>query len=207
MEGRKQFTFYRSFYNAVKKIPPEHQLEFLLLIIRYALDHVEPKRIRRVLASEFELAKPNLDSAWRKAMAGSIGGKISKRGCAENKQTHEKISKIKNKDKIEIENETETKVFADFWNRYPVQIGKEAAEAAWVSVCEEHDSIMICDRLEDWISSISWRLENGRFIPKAAKWLEEKWFLQQPPRSIPNGATGSLGKAELEAIQRLLEEP
>ena len=204
MEGRNQFTFYRSFYEAVMKLRRPKQLAVLLAIVEFGLDGKEPEGLDDNQMGYFIMARPNLSSARRKAVGGAAGGRISRYPLLEKESKKEK----KDEKKVEKENdaEAEAKGFAAFWARYPVHIGKAAAQAAWVSVCEQHGEECIFSGLEAWLTSKSWALEDGRFIPKAEKWLKETWFLQEPAQELPKGASGKLGQAELEAIQRLLKE-
>ena len=55
-----------------------------------------------------------------------------------------------------------------------------------------------------WKRSRNWRAEDGRYIPRADRFLDEKHYLEIPKGTVPMGATGHLGKAELEAIERLM---
>ncbi len=64
---RGQFTFYASFYDAVKQLPKSHRYEALSAIIRYGLDGEEPEKLSGAAASVFAMARPNLDSARMKA--------------------------------------------------------------------------------------------------------------------------------------------
>ena len=204
MEHRKQFTFYRSFYEAVMKLPKVRRLDMLLYIIRYGLDGVAPGPMTSQQEGQFKLIKPVLDTGRRKAKDGAIGGKISKRGPAK------KISKKEIEIEKEIDIETETKGedegFRQFWDRYPLKVGQAEARSAWGRVCEKIDIVSVLSSLEMWIRSEEWGLENGRFIPKPGKWLREGWYERRPRQAVPTGATGQLGEAELEAIQRMLKE-
>lgn len=205
---REQFTFYRSFYEAVKRLPKRKRMAFVMAIVEYGLDHVEPTGLDDTQYGFFLLTKPVLDSAWRKAKSGAIGGKTSVRGPAK------KISKgeIEKEVEIEVEKEIEKEIethaenegFAAFWGRYPVQMGREAAEAEWMRVRDKEDFIL--SSLEDWKNCRQWQEDCGRFIPRADKWLRERWWEQKPAGVIPKGASGVLGKAELEAINRLFDE-
>ena len=208
MEGRNQFTFYRSFYEAVLKLPKSRQLGMFFAIARYGLDMEEPEGLNAQQEGQFRLIRPVLRTAWRKAMAGALGGRKSKRGAAEkiSKGEQEKEIEIETEIEIESESEGEREAFDRFWARYPVQIGQTAALHAWQSVTEKHDIALILSRLEIWRRSKEWAREDGRFIPKPEKWLAEEWFLRSPPTTVPLGATGELGQAELEAIQKLLRD-
>ena len=72
MERRKQFTFYRSYYDAIKALPRREQTEVVLALCAYGLDK-EERMLSGTAAAIFTLIKPTLDAAWRKAEGGSKG--------------------------------------------------------------------------------------------------------------------------------------
>ena len=74
---REQFTFYRSFLRACEQLPPKQRAEFLSAVIYYALDETEPDGISNVAKATFEVVRPILDKARRKAKAGKTGGEAS----------------------------------------------------------------------------------------------------------------------------------
>lgn len=80
---RKQFTFYRSYFEAVVDLPKREQLSLLLAICEYALDGKEPS-LTGAARGMFRLIQPTLDSSAAKAEIGKQGG--SKRQ-ANGKQT------------------------------------------------------------------------------------------------------------------------
>ena len=57
---RNQFTFYRSYYEALKHLPKRDQTSVLLALIGYALDEQEPS-LSGVALSVFTLIRPTLD--------------------------------------------------------------------------------------------------------------------------------------------------
>lgn len=195
---RNQFTFYRSFYEAVMRLPKCRQATMVMAIVEYALNGVEPVGLSTQQLGQFLLIKPILNTANKKAISGSAGGKISRRGCAE------KISKKEKEVEIEVEIEDEQEGFAQFWGMYPKKIGKEEAAEAWAGVREEKEKIF--SSLALWCRYDGWREQGGRFVPKPAKWLKERWWEQDPPGVIPVGASGVLGKAELEALAEMMGE-
>lgn len=71
--NRNQFTFYRSFYDAVKVLPKKDQTAVILAICAYALDNEEPK-LTGTAAAIFTLVRPMLDSSRKKAESGKRGG-------------------------------------------------------------------------------------------------------------------------------------
>ena len=63
---RDQFTFYRSYYEALKHLPKRDQTAVLMAVIGYALDEQEPN-LSGVPLSVFTLIRPTLDSGRNKA--------------------------------------------------------------------------------------------------------------------------------------------
>ena len=92
MESRNQFTFYRSFWDAVLDLPEEDKLVVLQAIIQYALDGEVPEQLSSYRSSCFKLCKPTLDTARKKAKAMKA----------------ERAKKSGQDQEIEIENEIET---------------------------------------------------------------------------------------------------
>lgn len=79
-EARSQFTFYRSFFEAVFKIKNKAaRAEAYDAICKYALfnDAPDVDKMSDAAAIAFMLIKPNLDASRRKAKSGKSGG-ISK---------------------------------------------------------------------------------------------------------------------------------
>ncbi len=175
----------------------------------YALDGIEPELTDKKQKAAFILTKPVLDAGRKKALAGQLGGNKPK---AKSKQTESKGEIEKEKEnETEIENEIETETeddslypagFLEFWNLYPVKLGKDTALAAWKR-CRP-DPKEVCDGVKQWLQTKQWTKEQGRFIPRAAKFIEERHDRHLPGDHIPKGATGVLGKAELEAIESIM---
>lgn len=123
---------------------------------------------------------------------------------------------------VEIENEIENEIekesllhsgsvplvcvreeFDFFWDAYPLKLGKKQAWLVWKKDEPELEQVM--SALARWKRSKKWQAEEGRYIPRANKFLEEKHYEQPPMDTVPMGASGYLGKAELEAIERLMD--
>ena len=143
-------------------------------------------------------------------------------GCAQD-TVKEKENEIEVEDEVEVEIEIEKELekeslthmgsvplrcvrdeFDFFWEKYPLKLAKKQAWFAWKK--DEPDLDTVITALERWKKSRKWQAEEGRFIPRADKFLEEKHYLQPPKAPIPTGASGHLGQAELEAIERLMNE-
>ncbi len=103
--------------------------------------------------------------------------------------------------------------FTAFWASYPNKVDREDAWEEWRKLNPDAETVKaIMAGLEGWKKSRKWLDDNGEFVPAAAKWLNKKrWtFVPQPAetgkKDVPLGASGVLGPAELEAIQRVLRE-
>lgn len=97
MEERSTFQFFRSFYDAARKIPDkEMQADFLLAICEYALNGTPPEETG-IISALFELVKPNLDTSRKRAQAGRVGGEAKRSNTEANaKQNEAKPSKVQN---------------------------------------------------------------------------------------------------------------
>lgn len=84
--ARDSFVFYRSFFEAIKRMPIEVQTEVYPALIEYALDGKEPKGLSDIAQGVFILVKPNIDaSIARKENGkkfGKLGGRPPKKGKA-----------------------------------------------------------------------------------------------------------------------------
>ena len=182
----------------------------------------------------FKLIKPVLDAARKKSNGAMNSQEKQKKQKEEKTLAAQQISDAPKQDgdritagcpqdavkekEVEIENEiekeslytdgvcvnrdTDTDRFERFWNLYPNKLGKQKAWEAWQMEKPDLDKLVVA--LECWKNSRQWRQDNGRFIPKAENFLKEKYVLQVPDGAVPRGASGYLGQAELEAIERLM---
>jgi DNA replication protein DnaD len=111
MDNRSQFTFYRSFWEAVKSLPKKDRLPVLEAIISYALDGDIPSSLSQSQNAFFLLVKPNLDASRKKAASGKQGGSKTKANGSKTqaKKEREKEGEIEkeNEEEIEIEKEYE----------------------------------------------------------------------------------------------------
>lgn len=96
--------------------------------------------------------------------------------------------------------------FDRFWSLYPKKIDKQGALRAFKKV--DVDIEVIIKALENHKRSLQWTKDGGQFIPHPTTWLNQRrWEAELPEdNSIPKGASGKLGAAELEAIQRMFKE-
>ncbi len=240
MERRKQFTFYRSYFEAIQELGKNDKTAVLLAVCAYALDGTEPK-LCGPASAVFKVIRPTLDAGRRKAMGGMAAssrkdegksdGEVppsgekkaassredaAKMGASMRKDTANKKKKEGEKE-IEIENECyspyplewQEERFAAFLEAYPRKTGRMEARDEWMRLWPDQTTVdKIMGGLTEWKRTESWKREGGRYVPSASKWLfDRRWeWCPAAEQAYPSGASGELGQAELEAIQRVLAD-
>lgn len=72
---KDSFVFYKSFYDAIKQIPEEYQLELYNAILQYSLEGIEPSDLSNIANAMFTLIKPNIDSSQSRYESSVENGK------------------------------------------------------------------------------------------------------------------------------------
>ncbi len=106
---RAQFTFYRSYYEAIQNLPKREQTAVLLAVCAYALDNKEPK-LSGMANAIFTLIRPTLDTGRKKALSGKKGGESGKQ-TASKPQANGKQTVIEKEGEIEKEVEIENECY------------------------------------------------------------------------------------------------
>lgn len=138
--------FYRSFYEAVKGLPPEQFKACVSAIMDYALDEIEPET-DGIEKTVYLMAKPQIDANNKRYQNGTKGGrpkiKPEPRGnqTVTNNEPKSEINKPKEKEKDNVKEKEKEKSsyedqkkntaeslsadvcplyrFDEFWNSYP----------------------------------------------------------------------------------------
>jgi len=208
-EGRQQFTFYRSFWEAFKGLPKKDRLPILEAIIEYALDEKPPSGLNQTQGAFFSLVKPTLDASRKKAESGKQGGSKPK---ANGKQTAREKEREKEKEN-EIEGEKEKnhplsdELFFLFWDNYPA-VGRENREEAqgdWEALeMDEARMRQVLAILDAWKASKRWTEDGGAYIPNMSNFLDPKrQYIHAAPFS-PKGEERKLDADEINAIRRMM---
>ena len=72
---RDSVVFYRSFYEAVKNLPPEEFKESMQAILDYSFDGKPPGTQGSIAHTVFTLVKPQIDANIQRYENGKKGGK------------------------------------------------------------------------------------------------------------------------------------
>lgn len=151
MEKRKQFTFYRSYFEAVMDLEKNDQAAVLMAVCAYALDGSEPK-LSGPVSAVFKVIRPTLDAGRRKALgamaacsrkdagkaaaAGSPGEEGNPQGAGEDTgrmdagAREETANKKKKEEEGEKEKEIEIEIENECYSPCP-QPGRDDAFAAF----------------------------------------------------------------------------
>lgn len=212
-EPRNQFTFYRSYFDAIAALPKKEQAAIILAVCDYALYEREPEKLSPVGKTCFALIRPTLDSGRKKAASGKQGGKTPKQSAskpeAKGKQSAREKEREREKEK-EVERENECKGFAaeanfeEFFSAYPRKSYEDEAREAWAAL-DPDDLPAVMASLDRWKTSEEWTADGGRYIPCAAKWLGKGLWRDTPP-SAAALKQRELSADELEAIRRMAAE-
>lgn len=178
---RGQFTFFRSYWEALQTLPKKERLAAYEAICDYALNGNE-QEISGSAATAFILIKPTLDSGRKKAASGKHGGENGKgikkqtesKPKAKAKQPKREKEREEEKER-EIENECYARdAFETFWKAYPRKVGKDAARRAFAKVKVPVETLVAA--VEAQKASPQWTKDNGQFIPNPATWLNQgRW--------------------------------
>lgn len=178
---RGQFTFFRSYWEALQTLPKKERLAAYEAICDYALNGTE-QEMTGSAATAFILIKPTLDSGRKKAASGKHGGENGKgikkqtesKPKAKAKQPKREKEREEEKER-EIENECYARdAFETFWKAYPRKVGKDAARRAFAKVKVPVETLVAA--VEAQKSSPQWTKDNGQFIPNPATWLNQgRW--------------------------------
>ena len=233
MDNRKQFTFYLSIYESACRIKNKAaRADFYDAVCKYALTGEEPNldKLTDAAAVGFISVKPNLEASRKKAKSGKSGGSAKQTASKPQANAKQTASEEEGEGEYEYEYEGEYEKesllsssataaednkaaaatpagFDLFWEKYPNKVCMRDAVDAWNDIClNENTPALILAGLDRWNNSLEWEKENGRYVPRPARWLSELRWQEHPKEKVCMGATGKLGDAELEAIQRLLKE-
>ena len=232
MDARGQFTFYRSFWDAIRCLPKKDKLPILEAIISYALDGTEPTGLTQSQTALFSLIRPNLDASRKKAKSGKSGGSAKQtpskqeasakqtesKPLSPDKQTaSEKENENEKENEVEIEEEKEKKhpalicdgkCFTSFFDAYPNKRKRDDAWEKWKTLNPDHATVdQIMSAVAAWKQSTQWTEDGGRFIPLAVNFLSDSGYWLTPPAASPAAGTPrQLDEDEVAAIQRMLQE-
>ena len=170
---RDQFTFYRSFWEALKVLPKKDQLPVVTAICTYVFEG-ESKPLTGQASASFLLVKPILDKASKKAANGKRGGSKPK---ANRKQTESNIEgEIEVEGEVEREEENEN---VDEVRAYCQERNNGVDPESFVAFYASKGWKIGQSPMKDWKQAvITWekrRKQEGKEKPTAQSMNDETW--------------------------------
>lgn len=165
---REQFTFYRSYYEALKSLPQKDIAKVVMAICSYALDE-EPPSLSGVPLSVFTLIRPTLDSGRKKAENRQNKTKTKQ------EQTKNKTEQKRKEDEgeKEVESESEGEKEKDTSLSIPPLLSEERPPLHEKSkrfvppsvedvaeYCRDRGNSIDPERFVDFYASKGWRIGN-----------------------------------------------
>ena len=161
---RDSFIFYRSFFEAIKKIEnAKDKANAYDAICELALNGNEIK-LSGIADIIFPLIKPQIVANNKRYLNGC---KEKQTGKAKPKQNASKHKANENENVNENDNENvNDKWFAEFWGLYPKKLDKKKAKMKFDKICKnERVFKVIIAGLKKQMKSEQWTKDNGQFIP------------------------------------------
>lgn len=165
---REQFTFYRSYYDALKNLPEKERAKVLFAILEYALDEQEQNKLEGVCAACFLLIRPTLDSGRIKAANRKNKTKTNEEqneNKAETKSEQNRKEKEKERER-EVEKEREVEVERENDSsppKAPVAARRFTPPTVEdvAAYCRERGSNVDAQRFVDFYASKGWKVGNA----------------------------------------------
>ena len=216
---RGQFTFYRSFWDAIRRLKKaEDRLSALEAICAYALDG-EERPMTDTAEAMFILIRPNLDTAEKRAQAGQTTNKAkSKTEQTENKaetkgeQTPKEKEKEKEKE-IEIEKESYIGASASEASANVIDlpltdgtsyIVTEAQRTEWEGLYPAVDVLQELRKMKGWLlANPSNRKTKNRILRFINGWLAKEQ--DKGPRAKPQGVTQGATQEEMDRLDKAIK--
>lgn len=127
---RDQFTFYRSYYEALKHLPKRDRADVLMAVIGYALDEEIPK-LSGVPLSVFTLIRPTLDSGRNKAKNRLNKQKTNQEQTGTKQEQNGKEGESEREVEKELEREVESECEGEGENDSSLPLPPSRAPGRW----------------------------------------------------------------------------
>jgi hypothetical protein len=83
--------------------------------------------------------------------------------------------------------------FENVWSAYPRKVDQDSARGEWERLAPDADLRReMLAAIARWTVDEAWRRENGRYIPKLAKWLRQKRWTDVPGTAAPPPAVATV---------------
>ena len=123
-EARNQFTFYKSYFDAIQDLKKKDQSDLILALCAYAIYETPPEGLSTAASVAFKLIKPTIDAGRKKAKNGSIGGQANGKQNGSKTETKPKQGESPSEKEKEKEGEEEKEVESESYAHARKQRGE-----------------------------------------------------------------------------------
>lgn len=190
MSERKSLLLYTEFWEEFQLLTDEEagQVIKALFLVEQGENPAPPTGAAGVLFSVLKRVLTKDQEKYRAVCErnrenGKKGGRPRKEQVSSRLQKPKKADKEKDKEKDKDKEQLPPltppgeEAFERFWDAYPKKTSKAKAREAWLRLKPDEElTEKILKGLEESKSWENWKVENGRYIPAPAHWLEnERW--------------------------------
>lgn len=167
---RDSVVFYRSFYDAIKNIPKDNQLEVYNAIMDYSMYGVDPD-ITGIALALFLAFKPQIDANNERYVNGTKGGRPKKEKpmvfkdgenkkpmVSENLETEKPNEKENVKEKENIKENIKRKIFQaptmEDVRKYCVERGNKVDPQSFIDFYESKGWMIGKNHMKDWKAAV-----------------------------------------------------
>ena len=195
------FMMYRDYIEYFSYLSKAVKADLLDAIFAYVFKGEGPSSLSPVASLAFAIVRNNVDRDLEKygqkceknRKNGALGGRPRK-----NEGEGREEPRLEKKDEGEVScvmSEVTEEQFSEFFAEYPKKADEKGARAAFVKACpDEGEFFSIMDGLRKWKASEAWTKEGGRYVPRAAAWLERREWLSPPDKSRASPPASFMGE-------------
>lgn len=202
---RDSVVFYRSFYEALKDLPPEQFKESVKAIMEYGLNGKEPETTG-IEKTIFLLTKPQIDANNKRYQNGTKGGRKTTTSEPDKNQTGTKPEpkpnqtgtkvepkekdKEKDKEKVKdiyiVREEEPLRLFEDFWQAYPKRVSRMLTEQAYVQLLSTTEALreeQVVAAAKNYAEACRILKRQDKYIYTPHNWLEKSVWADYLPEN------------------------
>lgn len=157
---RESVLFYRSFYDALKNIPPDERLKVYDAIMEYGMYDRDPD-LDGVALAIFLLAKPQIDANNKRYENGCKAKKkrtLSEAEASVKQESSEEEAKEKEKEKEKVKVKDNNKIFkpptVDDVRAYCTERGNSVDPQSFVDFYESKGWMIGKNKMKDWKAAV-----------------------------------------------------
>lgn len=208
---RDSVVFYRSFYEALKDLPPEQFKESVKAIMEYGLNGKAPETTG-IEKTIFLLTKPQIDANNKRYENGTKGGRkttnlepsknqsVTKPEPNNNQTITKTEPKEKDKEKVKekvkdiyiAREEEPLQLFEDFWQAYPNRVSRMLAEQAYAQLLSTTEALreeQVVAAAKNYAEACRILKRQDKYVYTPHNWLEKSIWLDYLPENYKKPET------------------